>query len=175
MVDLDARPPATPFSERTGLLGVRVMEAINVSLFEVSKGRVGGTIWGSPVVLLRVSGRRSGIRRTKPLLALPDGDAWILVGSRGGTTEHPDWYRNLLAYEAQETQGVISTYDGQPLAAPVVTWAGDHHAPVRAEVLHGEERERWWARLVAVYPKFASYQQRASDRLIPVVRVTPVH
>lgn len=175
MVDLSSRPPSTPFSERCGLLGVRSMEAINIFLFSLSHGRVGGSIWGSPVVLLTASGRRTGKRFTKPLLALEDGPSWILVGSRGGTTSHPDWYRNLLAYERQEREGTVDTADGQPLAPPVVQWAGGQSAPVRTEVLDGAERDRWWAELVRVYPKFGAYQDRAEHREIPVLRITPTH
>ena len=173
MVDLDARPPATPFSEATGLLGVRGMELINITLFRLSDGEVGGTIWGTPVILLTVSGRRTGVRRTKPLLALPDDDGWILVGSRGGTTADPDWYRNLLAYERQEATGEVRTEDGRPLEAPVVEAAGRRTLTIRARALKGAERDRWWHELVAVYPKFTSYQDRASHRLIPVVRIGP--
>jgi deazaflavin-dependent oxidoreductase (nitroreductase family) len=101
-VDLDGRPAPTPFSERTGLLAVRFMEATNISLFRLSKGKVGGTIFGAPVVLLTTSGRTTGIRRTKPLLALEDGISWIVVGSRGGTSSNPDWYENLVAYKGSQ-------------------------------------------------------------------------
>lgn len=175
VVDLDSRPAPTAFSERSGLLGVRVMENINISLFRLSKGRVGGSIWGSPVILLTVSGRRTGVRHTKPLLALPDDGSWIVAGSRGGTTHHPDWLLNLVAYEAQVRDGVVPTRDGRPLAAPVVEWPGAHRAPVRTTVLEGDERARWWRELVRVYAKFDSYQQRAPHREIPVARLTPTH
>jgi deazaflavin-dependent oxidoreductase (nitroreductase family) len=168
MVDLDARPAPTPFSERTGLLGVRVMEATNICLFRLSKGRVGGTIFGAPVVLLTTSGRKTGVRRTKPLLALENGDSWIVAGSRGGTTHNPDWYENLLAFERR---GPVST--APELAAPEVEYAGDHRVRVTSKVLNGRDREQWWSRLVSAYPKFAAYQQRAPHRKIPVVRLTP--
>jgi hypothetical protein len=175
MVDLDGRPPSTAFSERTGLAFVRSMEAINLSLFRLSNGRVGGTIWGSPVVLLTVSGRRTGIRRTKPLLSLPDGDAWIVVASRGGTTQNPDWFENLLAYEEQAVSGNVGTEDGTPLEPPLLEWAGGHKARVSTEALEGSDREHWWAEMVAVYPKFESYQYRTTGRVIPVARLTPSH
>ena len=175
MVDLDSRPPPTEFTERVGLLGVRYMEAINLCLFRVSHGWVGGSIWGSPVVLLTTSGRRSGTRRTKPLLSLPDGDSYILVGSRGGTTHDPDWFKNLLAYEEQVETGEVRTLSGEPLEPPVLEWVDDGIAEVRTTVLEGSERDAWWDQLVDVYPKFASYQERSPGRLIPVLRVTPTH
>jgi deazaflavin-dependent oxidoreductase (nitroreductase family) len=170
VVDLDARPVPTAFSERTGLLGVRVMEATNICLFRLSKGRVGGTIFGSPVVLLTTSGRKTGVRRTKPLLALEDGPSWIVAGSRGGTTHNPDWYENLLAVERRTRAA-----DGSELAAPQVEYAGNRRVTVTSKVLIGRDRARWWNSLVSVYPKFDAYQVRAPHREIPVVRLTPTH
>ena len=165
MVDLGSRPPPTPFSEHTGLLGVRVMECINISLFRLSHGHVGGEIFGEKVILLTVSGRKTGIRRTKPLLALRDGESWIVVGSRGGTSGHPEWYLNLIAFRDEPLR----------LAAPVVEAADDERTPVSVEVLTGDDRTRWWAELVAVYPKFQAYQDRSPGREIPVVKLTPTH
>ena len=166
MVDLDARPAPTPFSEKVGLSAVRYMEAINLSLFRLSKGKVGGTIFGVPVILLTASGRTTGARYTKPLLALEDGESWIVAGSRGGTRNHPDWFENLMAF-AQHEAGSAA------LAPPEVEAAGREPVPVRAEVLEGAVRDEWWARLVDVYSRFASYQARSPAREIPVVRLTP--
>ena len=173
MIDLDARPEPTPFSERTGLLTVRYMEAINITLFRLSKGKVGGTIFGAPVILLTASGHKTGVRRTKPLLALPDGRSWIVVGSRGGTSKHPDWYENLRAFERQRKAKTVPKR-APFLRAPIVEYAGDRRVEVGSEVLKGKERAKWWARLVDVYPRFDAYQRRTS-RQIPVVRLTPTH
>lgn len=164
MVDLTDRPAPTPFGEHVARYGVRVMEAVNIPMFRLSHGRCGGEVFGSPVVLLTTTGRSSGRRFTKPLLALPDGDAWIVVGSRGGTSGHPQWFLNLLAY--RDRPGALG---------PPVLEARDREAvAVDVTVLDGSERAQWWDRLVAVYPRFDSYQQR-TDREIPVVRLTPHH
>lgn len=165
MVDLGSRPAPTPFSEHTGLLGVRVMESINISLFRLSKGHVGGQIFGEPVILLTTTGRTSGINRTKPLLALRDRAAWIVVGSRGGTREHPQWYRNLVAYRDQPDR----------FAPPTVEAADNLTTVIEPEVLTGDDYDDWWHKLVEVYPKFQAYQDRTPDRVIPVIRLTPKH
>ncbi len=172
VADLDARPLTTPFGERTGLLVVRLMEINNISLFRLSKGRVGGTIFGAPVILLTTSGRTTGTRHTKPLLALEDAGRWVVAGSRGGTTRNPDWYENLVAFEAEGQQGAGG--DGPELAPPEVEAAGGRRLTVRSEVLEDAEREQWWSRLVEVYPKFDTYQRRAPHRTIPVVGLSPV-
>jgi deazaflavin-dependent oxidoreductase (nitroreductase family) len=164
VVDLSSRPAPTTFSECTGLLGVRVMESINISLFRLSKGKVGGTIFGWPVILLSVSGRTTGRRYTKPLLARWDeeNEAWIVVASRGGTSKDPQWFTNLMAYENARDLIVAPTVESE-------AWCT---TTVRAKKLTGEDRERWWAAMVEIYPKFEAYRRRTA-REIPVVRLTP--
>lgn len=170
MVDLTSRPPTTPFTERIGLICVRYMEAINTSLYRLSDGRIGSTIWGQPVILLTASGRTTGIRRTKPLLGLPDGANWIVVASRGGTSGHPEWFLNLMAYEERVALGTVND---PPALAPPTVEVGDQVNPVRATVVEDPDRAEWWAHLIAVYPRFESYQARSPQRRIEVVRLTP--
>jgi proline iminopeptidase len=50
---------------------------------------------GSKTLLLTTKGRKSGEPRTKPLIYEQDGDRYVIVASKGGAPEHPDWYRNL--------------------------------------------------------------------------------
>ncbi len=164
MVDLTDRPAPTRFGEHVARYGVRVMEAVNIPMFRLSHGRCGGEVFGSPVVLLTTTGRRTGRRFTKPLLALADGDAWIVVGSRGGTSGHPQWFLNLLAYRDRP--------DG--FVAPVVEARDRDPVAVDVTVLDPGARAIWWDRLVAVYPRFDAYQQR-TEREIPVIRLTPRH
>ena len=174
MVDLHGRPAPTPYTEGVARLNMFGMETINLFMFRLSNGKIGGSIWGTPIVLLEASGRRTGRRIVKPLLALPDGEAWVLAASRGGTSRHPDWFHNLVAFERRAVAGDLAT-EGEPLRAPEVVVSGGTRTEVRAEVLEGRARERWWAELVEVYPRFAAYQARVSDRVIPVVRLTPRH
>ena len=164
-IDLHARPPQTPFTERLALGSVRYLEAVSMGWYRAAGRGVGGSIYGAPVLLLTASGRVSGRRRTKPLLSLEDDDGWVVVGSRGGMAGHPEWYLNLLAYEADP--------DAPHLDPPEVEVAGRPPVSVRATVIEGDERARWWERLVSVYPRFAAYQERATERVIPIVRLSP--
>ena len=50
---------------------------------------------GSKILLLTTKGRKSGEPRTKPLIYEQDGDRYVIVASKGGAPEHPDWYENL--------------------------------------------------------------------------------
>ncbi len=156
MVDLESRPPSTAFSERLMTLALPSLETYNMFMIRLSRGRVGGTMFGAPVAFLTTVGRRSGALRTKPILAVPEADSWLIAASRGGTARHPEWYRNLIA-----ANGAVLT-------------VSDKVVRVRPEELEGDERDQAWARLTSVYGRFDSYQIRSTEREIPVLRLVAV-
>ena len=65
--------------------------------FLANGGKVGGYFDGATVLLLHTIGRRSGKDHVTPLVYLPDGERWAVVGSKGGAPADPDWVRNLEA------------------------------------------------------------------------------
>lgn len=123
---------------------------LHVALFRRTNGGLGGRMVGSPVLLLNTVGRKSGRRRTTPLLYLRDGESMVIVASNGGAAEHPTWWLNLRA------------------AGRAVVEVGPREEHVRAKEAKGEEKARLWGRLVEMYPPYESYQRR-TDREIPVV------
>jgi deazaflavin-dependent oxidoreductase (nitroreductase family) len=131
---------------------VRAMSAANRFVFRLTRGRVGGRFaGGAPVGLLTTTGRRSGRRRTTPLIFLEDGPRIVLVASLGGMPKHPVWYLNLSANPEVEFQ------------AP--------RAPARrrrARTASDAEKKALWPRLCAIYPPYDDYQKR-TEREIPVV------
>jgi F420H(2)-dependent quinone reductase len=129
--------------------------AINNALFRWSGGRVGGTIFGAPVLLLTVRGRKSGRQLTFPLLYLPDGGDLIVVASKGGAPDHPDWYKNLQACGSAVVELPHQRFD------------------VSAETVSTDEKAQLWPRLVAMYGPYDTYQRWAGSRDIPVVRLRP--
>jgi deazaflavin-dependent oxidoreductase (nitroreductase family) len=124
-------------------------------LYERTDGRVGASLAGRPMLLLRTVGRRTGLPRTAALLYVRDDANHVVVASKGGDPYHPGWFHNLVANPDVEIQV-----------------GRDRHA-VRARVAEGEERERLWAEADRVNKgQYASYQAR-TDRLIPVVVLEP--
>ncbi|MFC3994998.1 nitroreductase family deazaflavin-dependent oxidoreductase [Nocardiopsis sediminis] len=109
---------------------------------------------GESVCLLTTRGRKSGRRRTVPLLFLPDGDRVVFVASQGGLPRHPMWFRNIL---------------DDPI---VVVQTGRLLRRMRARVATDDERDGLWPRLVGFHPGFADYQSW-TDRTIPVVICDP--
>lgn len=105
-------------------------------------------------VKLTMTGRRSGEPRTVTLYAWPDGDAYVVVGSKGGAKDDPAWAVNLRA---------------DPAAA---LRTGKTEQRVRAREVTGEERERLWELVTGHFPLYGTYQRRTS-RVIPVFLLEP--
>jgi len=124
-------------------------------LYENTDGRIGATLGGRPMLLLRTIGRQTGKPRTAALLYVRDGKAYAVIASKGGAPQHPGWFHNLAAEPNVEIQ------------------VGRERLPVRARIADGEERSRLWARADEVNQgQYATYQSR-TKRLIPVVVLEP--
>jgi deazaflavin-dependent oxidoreductase (nitroreductase family) len=122
--------------------------------FRATGGTVGGYFAGATVLLLHTAGRRTGKEHVTPVVYLPDGDRWVVIGSKGGAPADPDWVRNLEA-NAEATIEV-----------------GTETIPVRAtEILRGgPEWDDLYARQVARREGFADYLEKtAGIRTIPVI------
>ncbi|MGC4805407.1 nitroreductase/quinone reductase family protein [Micromonospora sp. DT233] len=109
-----------------------------------------------PSLVLTTMGRRSGVPRSNPLLYVPDGDAYVVIGSNWGQQHQPGWTLNLLARPEAEVD------------------VKGRRVPVRAEVATGAERERLWELLVSEWPAYRSYVRRAGGREIRIFRLTPI-
>jgi F420H(2)-dependent quinone reductase len=128
---------------------------LNVAVYRASNGRLMNSFPnGSPICLVTMIGRRSGRRRTIPLIHVPDGDRVILVASQGGMSTHPLWYHNLKANPA-----VGVTADG--ITRRMI-----------AREAAGSEKAAAWRVAVKAYPDYADYQARTT-RAIPVFICEP--
>jgi deazaflavin-dependent oxidoreductase (nitroreductase family) len=134
---------------------VNVGNRIDPFLMRASGGRVRSTL-NAPTLLLTHTGAKSGKKRTTPLAYFTDGDDVVLIASAGGAPRHPAWYGNVTANPEVEL------------------WTRGGGGRYRADEAQGERRQRLWDRATGFYPGFAKYQQRASERLIPVVVCSPL-
>lgn len=134
--------------------GIKWSSKLNVLLYRATGGRVGGKfLGGEPLLLLTTIGNKSKKKRTLPLIYLVDGDRLAIVASKGGSTEHPDWYKNLVADPHVEVQ------------------MGAKVEPYLATTADAATRAELWPRLCALYPSYQDYQD-VTDREIPVVVLT---
>ena len=126
---------------------------VHRGVLRASGGRIGGRWFGgSEVLLLTVTGRRSGKAYTVPLMSARDGDDFIVVASQGGVDREPQWWLNLLADPRATAQVRRQRFD------------------VVAERVDDDERAIWWDRFVAMTARFTDYQDRVA-RQIAVVRL----
>jgi deazaflavin-dependent oxidoreductase (nitroreductase family) len=121
--------------------------------FRANHGKVSGQLANMPVLLLTMTGARSGRTLTTPLVYTTDGDRLVVIASFAGAPTHPAWYHNLIA---------------NPEATVEV---GRERFRVKATVTAGEERQRLFDRQATQMPIFVEYQHKTS-RQIPVLVLT---
>lgn len=110
-----------------------------------------GHIWrGVPTLILTTLGRRSGQPRRLALIYGQEGDRYVVVASKGGAPEHPEWYLNLLAHPEVKVQVLADRF----------------HAIARTAT--ADEHAFWWPRMAAIFPNYNEYQ-RKTERQIPIV------
>ncbi len=152
-VRLARRLALNPVFRRIGKVVVPWLDRL---LHRLTGGRVHLAGLAVPTLLLTVAGRRSGQLRTTPLAYVPDGEDYLVVGSNWGQASHPVWTLNLLE------------------ADTAVVEARGRRVTVRPRLLEGPEREAVWPTLVAVWPTYDDYTDRAGGRELRVFRLTPV-
>ena len=141
-------------ARRLGYRGWQQFTQVHVRAYRATKGRIGKTWQGAPVLLLDHVGSKSGRHMTSPLIYGEDGDDLIIIASFGGARRHPFWWPNLKANP--ET---------------TVNVCGDVRR-VRARQATPEEKARIWPKMVEIYAPYADYQRR-TERDIPVVILEP--
>jgi deazaflavin-dependent oxidoreductase (nitroreductase family) len=77
---------------------------VHERIYKATDGRVGHRLLGVPTLLLRTTGRRSGVTRTISLVYARDGDGYLVVASKGGSDQPPAWLLNLKAKPEVEIQ-----------------------------------------------------------------------
>ncbi|WP_410788484.1 nitroreductase/quinone reductase family protein [Kribbella sp. C-35] len=147
------------FDTRAGTRGARqpkgrLLRWMNTLMARRIGRRGGGKFMGFDALVLRTVGRKSGVERTTPVgwFAAPDGSR-LIVASAAGAPGNPAWYYNLAA----NPDKVRIDLDGRTI-------------DVRAEQLHGPERDEAWKLITTASPRFAEYQVK-TDRELPVIRL----
>ncbi|MFA7297948.1 MAG: nitroreductase family deazaflavin-dependent oxidoreductase [Dehalococcoidia bacterium] len=133
---------------------MRLFLAVHVGLYRLTGGRIGARFMGGDVLILTTVGRRTGKRRSVPLIYLRDGDQYVVVASNGGSPTHPGWFHNATA------------------SGEATIEVGDRRMRTRARQANEAEHAALWPRLVAIYKGYADYQAK-TRRQIPLVILDP--
>ncbi|HET6734351.1 nitroreductase family deazaflavin-dependent oxidoreductase [Mycobacterium sp.] len=128
------------------------MKAFNQNIveeFRTNGGKVGGPFEGATLLLLTSTGAKSGQPRLAPLAYLTIDQKMIIIGSKAGADNNPDWVHNLRANPRARIEVGTDAYD------------------VVARELPRDERDAVYPKVVALAPGFGEYQAKTS-RVIPL-------
>jgi deazaflavin-dependent oxidoreductase (nitroreductase family) len=134
-------------------LFARTARHVDRALLRATRGRttLAAVVAGVPVVVVASTGRRSGLRRTSPLLGIPLGPDLAIIGTNFGKAAMPSWYVNLAA----NPNGEVAYRD--------------RTVPVVARDATDDERNDVLRAAAAIYPGYDDYQTRITGRTIPVL------
>lgn len=125
-------------------------------IYETTDGRLGHKLLGIPTLLLRTTGRKSGVVRTSALLYGEDGGRLVVVPSNGGARIGPGWLANIKVNPEVEVQ---IGRKRQTAAASVVT-------------REDPDFDGLWRMMDALNKGTYDKYQAATSRQIPVVVLT---
>ena len=141
LIRLASGPPAA-------WVAARIMPVLDRHLLSLSNDRfsLSEVVAGTPVIALTTTGAKSGQPRTAYLLAIPVDEQVAVIGTNFAQAGTPGWVHNLRRHP-----GGTVTYRGQGLG-------------VVARELEGSEYERVFAAAALVYPGYAVYRARLTER-----------
>ena len=125
-----------------------------VALYEATGGREGGTLEGRPVVILTMTGAKSGKIRKTPVMRIESDGTYVAVASAAGAPGNPAWYYNLIAHPDVRLQ------DGTEVRF------------LRAREVFGQEKTEAWKLAESRWPHFPEYRAKAG-REIPILLLEP--
>jgi deazaflavin-dependent oxidoreductase (nitroreductase family) len=108
----------------------------------------------APTLLLTTRGRQSGQPRTTPVFYLRDGEHLVICNVNPGFERPNPWTLNIRAHPS-----VMVTLDGKT-------------QPYDAREIFGDELERCWPQLVALWPAYQTHFERSGERSVFVLTPT---
>jgi deazaflavin-dependent oxidoreductase (nitroreductase family) len=136
----------------------RLLPPLDRVIHRTSGGRTSAPklLTGLSVLMVTTTGRRSGRQRVTALIAAPVGsDDLALLGTRFGQPGTPGWVHNL-----EGDPNLVLEYRGRTCRA-------------MARPATGEQLEQIWTSAGSLYPGYASYRDRVTDRSIRVFVLEP--
>ncbi|MBP9714124.1 MAG: nitroreductase family deazaflavin-dependent oxidoreductase [Sterolibacterium sp.] len=123
---------------------------MNVLLLRASRGRLGNSFLGRPVLLLTTTGHKSGRDRTQPLFYVEENGLILLVAANGGSPEDPLWLKNIKTHPK-----VRISQNGREQS-------------MLARIAQADERAILWPKMVLAFPYWQEVADRG-QRIFPVV------
>jgi deazaflavin-dependent oxidoreductase (nitroreductase family) len=138
--------------------GDRIMKGfrnLHVWMYHTSSGKYGGSINGSPLLLLTVIGRKSGQAYTMPLAYVREGSDYLITASANGADKNPAWLANLE--NMPEAKIEVS---GKTLS-------------VKPTLITGVERDQLYELFKAQGSNFGEYEKKTTRKIL-MIRLQPI-
>jgi deazaflavin-dependent oxidoreductase (nitroreductase family) len=113
-----------------------------------------GPLAGHPLLVMTVTGAKSGKPRRAILTYTRDGEDYMVAGSAGGAPADPAWVNNIRVKPEVSLEIANRTF------------------PATARIVDDADHDRLWDAHVAALPHFGEYPKKAG-RVIPMIRLTP--
>jgi len=135
---------------------IKLFLSIYITVYRLTRGRIGGSMQGFGVLLLTTTGRKSGKQHTTPLGYFDFEGGYVVTGSYvAWVGKYPAWFHNLT----NNPRVTVQIKDRQVTAL--------------AERADPELSKQLWVRLVELAPGYADYRKRTT-REIPMVVLHPI-
>jgi deazaflavin-dependent oxidoreductase (nitroreductase family) len=140
----------------TGWLS-KIVSRVDKALLRRTENRhsLSQLLTGLPTMIVTTIGAKSGLARSLPLAAIPDGECFYLIGSNFGGERHPAWVYNLRAHPQVQ----------------ITVWGETRTYTVQET--EGEVYERGWYLGDAYFAGYRKYRRRVRNRRIPVFLLEP--
>ncbi len=125
-----------------------------IAEFRANEGKVGGQFENTPLLLLHTTGAKSDKQRVNPVAYIKDGERYVVIASKGGAPNNPDWYYNIVANPEVQVE------------------VGSQQFTAKATVAEEPEHSQLYEKMATKNPGFAEYR-RKTTRVIPVIILTP--
>jgi len=132
----------------------KALARTHLAVYRATRGSLGARWAGGDVALITTTGRRSGQRRTTPVVCLRENGRLTIVASNGGSDHPPNWWLNLQHNPRAEVEVAGTRH---------IMWAHRAETDVEASLA---------ARFRQAFPRFEHYQRRTT-RAIPIVVLHP--
>lgn len=149
---------SVPKPEEAGGFGralFQLMVRFHIFFYKLTGGAIGHKAGTTQMLLLTTTGRKSGQKRTLPLMYVETDQGYALIASFAGSDKHPAWYLNLDANPHVEIQVKSKKMAARAETVP----PGNRYADI-------------WQKAVESYSDYDLYKTR-TDRDIPVVEIIP--
>ena len=133
----------------------RDMQALNREVIDRFYANKANSDNESPIALLTTTGRVSSRPRTTPVVCREDDGDLVVAATMGGSPDHPQWYKNLVADPVLTVEYRTDIYRARATTVP-----------------DGPERERLFEKMSEVITDIYRYQERCrATRQIPIIRL----